>query len=344
MGNIPICNCIINISKDVKKENFHLDDLENEKEKILNFNDNIVNNSETSKEIPQKKNIENKIKNFQKISKDNNNNYPVFATLKNDFSPNNINSNRNKVIKEYEIKLRKNTTGNSTMITLVKKNKEIKEEEKEKEKKDKEIKEKEKKDKEIKEKEKKEKEKEKEKEKKDKEILEKEKKKKERKKIEKSKYAKTIIICGPNESGKTSFSMRYCDNKFDNCYIPSLINEISSKNIILNNGEQRLQLKFIVTNNIDNLEDVDCYFVIYDINSKKSFIEAKNLVEDKILIEKLPIFFIGNKSDLKSVVNKFEVEDFCKTNKLYNMIISVKNNIGISALIKKFTELFKYDE
>ena len=342
MGNIPICNCIINISKDVKKENFHLDDLENEKEKILNFNDNIVNNSETSKEIPQKKNIENKIKNFQKISKDNNNNYPVFATLKNDFSPNNINSNRNKVIKEYEIKLRKNTTGNSTMITLVKKNKEIKEEEKEKEKKDKEIKEKEKKDKEIKEK--KEKEKEKEKEKKDKEILEKEKKKKERKKIEKSKYAKTIIICGPNESGKTSFSMRYCDNKFDNCYIPSLINEISSKNIILNNGEQRLQLKFIVTNNIDNLEDVDCYFVIYDINSKKSFIEAKNLVEDKILIEKLPIFFIGNKSDLKSVVNKFEVEDFCKTNKLYNMIISVKNNIGISALIKKFTELFKYDE
>ena len=239
------------------------------------------------------------------------------------------------------------------MITLVKKNKEIKKEEnekekeekekKEKEKEEKEKKEKEKKDKEIKEKEKKDKEI-LEKEKKDKEILEKEKKKKERKKIEKSKYAKTIIICGPNESGKTSFSMRYCDNKFDNCYIPSLINEISSKNIILNNGEQRLQLKFIVTNNIDNLEDVDCYFVIYDINSKKSFIEAKNLVEDKILIEKLPIFFIGNKSDLKSVVNKFEVEDFCKTNKLYNMIISVKNNIGISALIKKFTELFKYDE
>ena len=180
--------------------------------------------------------------------------------------------------------------------------------------------------------------------KKKKKKKEKEKKKKERKKVEKSKYAKTIIICGPNESGKTSFSMRYCDNKFDNCYIPSLINEISSKNIILNNGEQRLQLKFIVTNNIDNLDDVDCYFVIYDINSKKSFIEAKNLVEDKILIEKLPIFFIGNKSDLKSVVNKFEVEDFCKTNKLYNMIISVKNNIGISALIKKFTELFKYDE
>ena len=111
MGNIPICNCIINISKDVKKENFHLDDLENEKEKILNSNENIVNNSETSKEIPQKKNIENKIKNIQKISKDNNNS--SICTLKNDFSPNNINSNKNKVIKEYEIKPRKNTTGNS---------------------------------------------------------------------------------------------------------------------------------------------------------------------------------------------------------------------------------------
>ena len=138
--------------------------------------------------------------------------------------------------------------------------------------------------------------------------------------------------------------MRYCDNKFDNCYIPSLMNEISSKNVILNNGEQRLQLKFIVTNNIDNLDDIDCFFVFYDITSNQSYLEAKNLVQTKILIEKLPIFFIGNKSDLKSGVNKLDVEKFCKNNKLYNMEISVKNNIGISALIKKFTELFNYGD
>ena len=174
--------------------------------------------------------------------------------------------------------------------------------------------------------------------------LKKKRKKKEKKKIEKSKFAKTIIICGPIESGKTSFSMRYCDNKFDNCYIPSFANEISSKQLILNQGEKRLQLKFIVTNNIDDIDDVDCYFVIYDVNSNKSYYDAKKLIEDNLLTEKITIFFIGNKSDLKCVVNKKEVDDFCIKYNLYNYYISIKNNIGISSLMQKFAELFNSDD
>ena len=140
------------------------------------------------------------------------------------------------------------------------------------------------------------------------------------------------------------FSMRYCNNKFDNCYIPSFMNEVSSKQLILNQGEKRLQLKFIVTNNINDIDDVDCYFVIYDLNSNKSYFDAKKLIEDNLLTEKIAIFFIGNKSDLKCVVNKKEVDDFCIKNNLYNYNISVKNNIGISTLMKTFSDLFNFED
>ena len=129
MGNIPICNCIVNLSKDIKKGNFYLDDLENENEKLMNYNEtnnNNVINSDTSKEIPQKKNVENKIKSIQKISKDNNNS--SFVALKTDISPSNTNNlNKNKVNKDNEIKSKKNSTlENSTNNTLDRKQKENK--------------------------------------------------------------------------------------------------------------------------------------------------------------------------------------------------------------------------
>ena len=319
MGNSPICNCLINITKDKKGGNFFIDNLEDEKKNISNNNklNNInVTNPDTSKEIPQKQKIENKLKNNQQILKNNNSS---FSPLQNNISSkNNISKNQEQINKNNEKNAKKEATQDSTDIINEEKkklkNNIEKEEKKEKEEKEEKIKE-------VK-----------------KEV------KKQRQKIEKSKNSKTIIICGPIESGKTSFSMRYCDNKFDNCYIPSFANEISSKQLILNQGEKRLQLKFIVTNNIDDIDDVDCYFVIYDVNSNKSYYDAKKLIEDNLLTEKITIFLIGNKSDLKCVVNKKEVDDFCIKYNLYNYYISVKNNIGISSLMQKFAELFNSDD
>ena len=313
MGNSVKCNCLENNIKDKQGGNLCLDDLNTEKGKIQyktnDFNNNNSKNSNILKENLQ--NVkENKNVNINLIKKKSSSS----SHEKNEVTQSNNFIIKNKMNEESFVNQKEKKDEDSTNIIICKdnENKNGKKIENDNQ-----------------------------------EIQKKEDKKSEekiKKKIEKSKFAKTIIICGPIESGKTSFSMRYCDNKFDNCYIPSLINEISSKNIILNNGEQRLQLKFIVANNIDNLDDVDCFFVFYDISSNQSFLDAKKLVQDKILIEKLPIFFIGNKSDLKSVVNKLEVDNFCKKNKLYNMVISVKNNIGISALIKKFTQLFNYGD
>ena len=52
------------------------------------------------------------------------------------------------------------------------------------------------------------------------------------------------------------------------------------------------------------------------------------------------LFFL---KDLKENINEKEVQNFCDKNKLINMYISVKENIGIVALMQKFSEMFNYD-
>ena len=313
MGNSVKCNCLENNIKDKQGGNLCLDDLNTEKGKIQyktnDFNNNNSKNSNILKENLQ--NVkENKNVNINLIKKKSSSS----SHEKNEVTQSNNFIIKNKMNEESFVNQKEKKDEDSTNIIICK---------------DKENKNGKKIDND------------------NQEIQKKEDKKSEekiKKKIEKSKFAKTIIICGPIESGKTSFSMRYCDNKFDNCYIPSFMNEVSTKQLILNQGEKRLQLKFIVTNNINDIDDVDCYFVIYDLNSNKSYFDAKKLIEDNLLTEKISIFFIGNKSDLKCVVNKKEVDDFCLKNNLYNYNISVKNNIGISTLMKTFSDLFNFED
>lgn len=191
-------------------------------------------------------------------------------------------------------------------------------------------------------------------------VLEKKKKKKEEIKEDKNEenkieikekkinLNKTIIICGPFESGKTSFLIRLCDDKYDDYYIPSIKNEIREKNIFF--GEKEVKFKFIVTNTLkDNFhEEINCYFVLYDVNNKQSFINAKKIFYDYLLndnknrvINDKVIFFIGNKKDLIDNLNNNEVENFCLKNNIINMCISVKDNIGFVALIQKLSEYFQ---
>jgi hypothetical protein len=159
---------------------------------------------------------------------------------------------------------------------------------------------------------------------------------------------KTIIICGPFESGKTSFLIRLCDDKFDDYYIPSIKNEIREKNIFF--GQKEFKFKFIVTNNLkDNFhEEINCFFVLYDVNNKQSFKNAKKIFYDYLLnenknsdINHKVVFFIGNKKDLIDNVNNNEVEDFCLKYNIINMCVSVKDNIGFVALIQKLSEYFQ---
>ncbi len=159
---------------------------------------------------------------------------------------------------------------------------------------------------------------------------------------EKSKDEKTILIYGPPESGKTSFIIRYFENKFDSCYIPSFSDEITKRRCFLNYGK-KFNLEIIVSNNLNQIQNADCYFIFFDISSKNSFEESKKIINNIINYNKV-IFLIGNKKDLKNVVLEKNIQDLCKKYHLEYFLISVKDNIGISAMMKKFGEIFDYEE
>ena len=159
----------------------------------------------------------------------------------------------------------------------------------------------------------------------------------------KSKDEKTILIYGPPESGKTSFIIRYFENKFDSCYIPSFSDEITKKRCFLNYGK-KFNLEIIVSNNLNKIQNADCYFIFFDISSKNSFEEAKKIIINYIINNNKKIFLIGNKKDLKNVVSEKNINDLCKKYNLEYFLISVKDNIGISAMMKKFGEIFDYEE
>ena len=159
----------------------------------------------------------------------------------------------------------------------------------------------------------------------------------------KSKDEKTILIYGPPESGKTSFIIRYFENKFDSCYIPSFSDEITKKSCFLNYGK-KFNLEIIVSNNLNKIQNADCYFIFFDISSKNSFEETKKIIINYIINNNKTIFLIGNKKDLKNVVSEKNINDLCKKYNLEYFLISVKDNIGISAMMKKFGEIFDYEE
>jgi len=160
---------------------------------------------------------------------------------------------------------------------------------------------------------------------------------------------KYIAIYGPEESGKTSFVLKYCVNKFDNFYIPSFEDEIANKNCVINS--KSFKLKFFVSNNINQILDADCYFIFYDMSNQNSLNSAIEIL-NKIFLFGKQIFFIGNKSDVKSNLNEEKFNEFIKNvknkgkygNKIEKFVISVKDNIGISAMMLRFREIFNYEE
>ena len=158
-------------------------------------------------------------------------------------------------------------------------------------------------------------------------------------KINKPKNYKTILIYGEHETGKTSFVLKVCNNKFDIFYIPSFSDEKTNKNLILN--YKNFNIEFIVSNETSIIKESDLYLIFYDLTSKESHNKAKNLIIEKIY---QPIFFlIGNKSDLRNKINIPDLKDFSQKYCFDEVKISIKDSIGVSSLLKKFGEIFNYD-
>ena len=158
----------------------------------------------------------------------------------------------------------------------------------------------------------------------------------------KSKNEKTILIYGEHESGKTSFVLKICNNKFDIFYIPSFADENTKKTLILN--QKKFNIEFIVSNDTSEIKEADCYLIFYDLTSMTSYNIAKNLIIEKITKLNKPIFLIGNKSDLRNKISIPDLKNFCNDYKCVEFQISIKENIGVSSVLKNIGDIFNYED
>ena len=115
-----------------------------------------------------------------------------------------------------------------------------------------------------------------------------------------------LLIVGDSSVGKTNFTSRFIENKFNNSYMTTSGIDLQTADIEIKNKKVRIQLwdtagqeKYkAITKNL--FLKVMGAIIIYDITSEKSFINLKSWVQ--MIKEEcgshMQIIMVGNKSDL----------------------------------------------
>jgi small GTP-binding protein len=178
---------------------------------------------------------------------------------------------------------------------------------------------------------------------------------KEKKKKLKGRNNINIIIIGYKEVGKSSFCMRFVENKFEDFYIPSICNENSSKAMLFN--ERNYKINFSVILGGDTIEkpenifsNVDFFMFLYDITKIRSFNQLNIYLKQ---IRKYLCFYdkegknpnfclVGNKMDLEAerkIKNEF-VNKCLEKNKIPFFEISVKTGKNLNNIVQSFIQIF----
>lgn len=163
-----------------------------------------------------------------------------------------------------------------------------------------------------------------------------------------------IALLGDSNTGKSSFVIRYVSGKFEPYHVVSVCNEYYNKNGVSFNS-RKYDFIFTVSAGkseykediIRTCQDVDFFLMFYDVSSKKSFENLKDVYGD---IKKYVfnykdkhsnVMFIGNKSDLKEKkVSAQDVKDYLQNDKICVFEISVKNNTNITKVFNQVLEIF----
>ena len=178
---------------------------------------------------------------------------------------------------------------------------------------------------------------------------------KEKKKKIKGRNNINIIVIGFNEVGKSSFCIRFVENKFEDFYIPSICNENFYKMMVYNDHSYRVNFLVILggekIQKQDNILGTGDFFIfLYDITKIRSFnqinIYLKQTKKFLYFLDKEgknPNFYIvGNKSDLESdrkVGNEFPKNCLQKYN-IKHFDISIKTGKNVNNIIQNFLQVY----
>ena len=165
----------------------------------------------------------------------------------------------------------------------------------------------------------------------------------------------SIVILGHNEVGKSSFCIRFVENRYEDYYIPSIGVENYSKIIAYNDRSYKLNFSVIwgeakIMKQENLLSAADFFLLIYDITKIRSFNQINLYL--KLLKKYLVVFdkegkspnfcLAGNKADLESD-RKIGIDIINKCIDKYGIKhfdISIKTAKNMNNLIQYFVSIF----
>ena len=164
-----------------------------------------------------------------------------------------------------------------------------------------------------------------------------------------------VVILGFNEVGKSSFCIRYVENKYEGYYIPSIGVENYTKLIAYNDRSYKINFFVIwggakIRQQKNLLEAADFFLIIYDITKIRSFnqinLYLKVIKKYLVLFDKegkSPNFCLaGNKSDLEGErkIGLDYINKCIDKNKIKHFDISTKTTKNMNSLILYFVNIF----
>ena len=163
-----------------------------------------------------------------------------------------------------------------------------------------------------------------------------------------------LLILGNKNVGKTSFIMRYCDNKYEEKLISTAAIDLRNKEIERNN--KKIALKIFDTAGQERFRSIsknyfkssDGILLLYSIDDLESFNSIKGWIDsikEVVDLADIGMVVVGNKLDLSEdrKVSDLMREDLEKNLNIKILEASAKSNINIencfNTLIDKVYEL-----
>lgn len=146
------------------------------------------------------------------------------------------------------------------------------------------------------------------------------------------------ILLGESDSGKTSMIQTFINGHTVHCHANTIGIDIDCKNVKMKDETMKLRIKdtaghYRFRSMIPTFYDnVDIVFIVFDISSNKSFINAVFWIEESKNIENVQIYLIGNKSDKNRNVSFADALSLAQIHKLIYIETSILDYKSVETL------------
>ena len=164
-----------------------------------------------------------------------------------------------------------------------------------------------------------------------------------------------ILLLGNQEVGKTSFIIRFTEDKFNESLLSTIGVDIKNKEI--KRKDKNILLKIFDTAGEERFKSIsknyfasaDGVLLLYDISNENSFKSIKEWVEnikENVNLSEIGLIIVGNKCDIpeeEKVVNNLMIKDLEKSLNVKIIEASAKSNINVTEsfmlIVDKILEL-----